>query len=291
MSYALSSGVTGLQAHQEMLDVAGNNLANVNTTAFKASRVGFAELLSQTLEQASQPTDRVGGTNPQQMGSGVGVAEHHAEHGPGQYRQYRQSPGRRPSRAKGTSSSATATAQLYTRAGAFGVDAERLPGGSRHGLPRAAHRPDGRERRLPDRRETATSASPTASPCRPRRPPRSPHRQPQLRRRRDREGPGAGVEHDLHGRTARKPLGTAQIDQLDQFSRRFRRGRPVGRRPDGHHHHLRASQRDGTAFSAGLTFTVTGDHDGQRPGQPPEHQRADRRHGLLRERPDPHHGR
>ena len=74
MSYALSSGVTGLQAHQQMLDVAGNNLANVNTTAFKASRIGFAELLSQTLAQASQPTDRVGGTNPQQMGSGVGVA-------------------------------------------------------------------------------------------------------------------------------------------------------------------------------------------------------------------------
>ena len=74
MSYALSSGVTGLQAHQKMLDVAGNNLANVNTTAFKASRIAFEELLSQTLEQASQPTDRVGGTNPQQMGSGVGIS-------------------------------------------------------------------------------------------------------------------------------------------------------------------------------------------------------------------------
>jgi flagellar hook protein FlgE len=74
MSYALSSGVTGLQAHQKMLDVAGNNLANVNTTAFKASRVTFEELLSQTLEQASQPTDNTGGTNPQQIGSGVGTA-------------------------------------------------------------------------------------------------------------------------------------------------------------------------------------------------------------------------
>jgi flagellar hook protein FlgE len=74
MAEALSSGVTGLQAHQKMLDAAGNNLANVNTTAFKSSRVTFAELLGQTLEQASQPTDRIGGTNPQQMGSGVGVA-------------------------------------------------------------------------------------------------------------------------------------------------------------------------------------------------------------------------
>ncbi len=74
MSYALSSGVTGMQAHQQMLDVAGNNLANVNTNAFKASRANFSELLSQTLSQASQPTDTVGGTNALQMGSGVGVS-------------------------------------------------------------------------------------------------------------------------------------------------------------------------------------------------------------------------
>jgi len=41
MSFALSAGVTGLQAHQKMIDVAGNNLANVNTTAFKASRINL----------------------------------------------------------------------------------------------------------------------------------------------------------------------------------------------------------------------------------------------------------
>ena len=74
MSLALSSGVTGLQAYQEMLDVAGNNLANVNSTAFKASRITFAELLSETMKKACEPTGAVGGTNPQQMGSGVGVS-------------------------------------------------------------------------------------------------------------------------------------------------------------------------------------------------------------------------
>ena len=74
MSFALSAGVTGLQAHQKMLDIAGNNLANVNTTAFKGSRITFAELLSETIKKASQPTATVGGTNPQQMGSGVGVS-------------------------------------------------------------------------------------------------------------------------------------------------------------------------------------------------------------------------
>jgi len=74
MSFALSSGVTGLQAHQKMLDIAGNNLANVNTTAFKASRIIFSDLLSETIKKASQPTTSTGGTNPQQMGSGVGVS-------------------------------------------------------------------------------------------------------------------------------------------------------------------------------------------------------------------------
>jgi len=73
MSFALSAGVTGLQAHQKMLDIAGNNIANVNTTAFKAGRITFSELLSETIKKASQPTATVGGTNPQQMGSGVGI--------------------------------------------------------------------------------------------------------------------------------------------------------------------------------------------------------------------------
>ncbi len=74
MSFALATGVSGLQAHQKMLDIAGNNLANVNTTAFKSSRITFSELLSETIKKASQPTAGAGGTNPQQMGSGVGVS-------------------------------------------------------------------------------------------------------------------------------------------------------------------------------------------------------------------------
>ena len=74
MSDALMAGVSGLKAHQKMLDVAGNNLANVNTTAFKSSRISFVDLLSETLREASQPTATAGGTNPQQVGSGVKVS-------------------------------------------------------------------------------------------------------------------------------------------------------------------------------------------------------------------------
>ena len=74
MSFALSAGVSGLQAHQKMLDLAGNNLANVNTTAFKAKTINFSELLNETIKKGTQPTATVGGTNPQQRGGGVEVA-------------------------------------------------------------------------------------------------------------------------------------------------------------------------------------------------------------------------
>ena len=74
MGSALSAAVSGLKAHQTMLDVAGNNLANINTTGYKQSTVTFSELLSQTIKKASGPSGNLGGVNPQQMGSGVGVA-------------------------------------------------------------------------------------------------------------------------------------------------------------------------------------------------------------------------
>jgi len=73
MSYALLAGVSGLRAHQRMIDVAGNNLANLSTAGFKCSRAIFADLLSQTLQEATQPSTDVGGTNPQQIGSGVRI--------------------------------------------------------------------------------------------------------------------------------------------------------------------------------------------------------------------------
>ncbi|MFW5869360.1 MAG: flagellar hook protein FlgE [Planctomycetota bacterium] len=74
MGNALNAGVSGLKAHQSMMDVAGNNLSNVNTTAFKSSRASFSELLSQTIRQASAPGDGMGGMNPVQSGNGVEVS-------------------------------------------------------------------------------------------------------------------------------------------------------------------------------------------------------------------------
>jgi flagellar hook protein FlgE len=74
MLRSLYSGISGLRSHQTMLDVTGNNIANVNTTAFKASAVQFQDTLSQLTQGASGPQAAVGGTNPAQVGLGVRVA-------------------------------------------------------------------------------------------------------------------------------------------------------------------------------------------------------------------------
>jgi flagellar hook protein FlgE len=122
MSYALSSGVSGLLAHQEMLDVAGNNLANVNTTAFKTSHVGFADLLSQTLKQASEATGTLGGTNPQQVGSGVAVAHVTPNMNQGNIVDT-GNPLDMAIEGQGYFVVSGGEGPLFTRAGAFGVDA------------------------------------------------------------------------------------------------------------------------------------------------------------------------
>ena len=74
MMRSLFAGVQGLRAHQVRMDVIGNNIANVNTTAFKASRVNFADQYSQTIAGAGAPNAARGGMNPKQIGLGVTVA-------------------------------------------------------------------------------------------------------------------------------------------------------------------------------------------------------------------------
>ncbi|RUM43883.1 MAG: hypothetical protein DSY46_07080 [Hydrogenimonas sp.] len=73
MMRSLWAGVSGLQAHQIAMDVEGNNIANVNTTGFKYSRVNFADLLNQTSKVATAPQGSLGGKNPMQVGLGIQV--------------------------------------------------------------------------------------------------------------------------------------------------------------------------------------------------------------------------
>jgi flagellar hook protein FlgE len=74
MLRSLFTGIAGLGAHQQMLDVTANNVANVNTTGYKSSHTVFEDTLSQTLTGAGGPTGGVGGTNAQQVGLGVKLA-------------------------------------------------------------------------------------------------------------------------------------------------------------------------------------------------------------------------
>lgn len=73
MMRSLYSGVAGLKTHQTKMDVIGNNIANVNTTAYKSSSIVFSELMSQTTQKASGPNAATGtgGTNARQIGLGV----------------------------------------------------------------------------------------------------------------------------------------------------------------------------------------------------------------------------
>lgn len=73
MMRSLFSGVSGLKTHQTKMDVIGNNIANVNTVAFKSSSVTFNALMSQTTQNATGPNALTGtaGVNAKQIGLGV----------------------------------------------------------------------------------------------------------------------------------------------------------------------------------------------------------------------------
>jgi flagellar hook protein FlgE len=71
MMRGMYAAISGLQAHQTMLDVTANNLSNVDTIGYKAERTTFVDQLTQVIRGASGPTANNGGTNPLQVGLGV----------------------------------------------------------------------------------------------------------------------------------------------------------------------------------------------------------------------------
>jgi len=74
MLRSLFSSISGMRANQTMMDVVGNNIANVNTIGYKSASAMFEDTLSQMLQGASAPQNRLGGTNPAQVGLGVRLA-------------------------------------------------------------------------------------------------------------------------------------------------------------------------------------------------------------------------
>ncbi len=81
MMRSLYSGVTGLRNHQTRMDVIGNNIANVNTIGFKASRVTFNDIYSETIRTGSSTNANSGGQNPMQIGLGMAVSTIDVMHG------------------------------------------------------------------------------------------------------------------------------------------------------------------------------------------------------------------
>jgi flagellar hook protein FlgE len=124
MLRSMFAGVSGLKAHQMRMDVIGNNIANVNTAGYKASRVTFQEMLSQTTRGATAPTANRGGSNPQQVGLGVQLGSIDVKHTQGNT----QSTGYITDLAiEGDGFFILAEGEdglnrLYTRAGIFGLD-------------------------------------------------------------------------------------------------------------------------------------------------------------------------
>jgi len=74
MMRSLFAAISGLVNQQVKMDVIGNNVANVNTTGYKSSRVLFQDILSQTLRSGQAPSGDQGTINPSQVGLGVTIA-------------------------------------------------------------------------------------------------------------------------------------------------------------------------------------------------------------------------
>ncbi len=82
MIRSMFTAISSLSLHQKYLDVVSNNLANANTTGYKSSRVLFQDQFAQMMTPGSAPSATQGGTNPTQIGLGVGlgyVSSHFAQ--------------------------------------------------------------------------------------------------------------------------------------------------------------------------------------------------------------------
>ncbi|MEO5779159.1 flagellar hook protein FlgE [Arthrobacter sp. PAMC25284] len=122
MLRSLYSGISGLRAHQTMLDVTGANIANVNTAGFKSSTVQFQDTLSQMTQGASAPQTQTGGSNPAQVGLGVKIASITTNFSQGSS----QSTGRATDMmisGEGFFVTSKSGQQLFSRAGSFTFDA------------------------------------------------------------------------------------------------------------------------------------------------------------------------
>ncbi len=122
MLRSLFSGISGLRAHQQMMDVTGNNISNVNTTGYKSSQTVFQDTLSQMVNAAGAPQNGAGGTNPAQVGLGVRTASVNANFSQGAAQTTGKS-GDMMIQGDGFFIAKSGGESVYTRAGSFTFDA------------------------------------------------------------------------------------------------------------------------------------------------------------------------
>ena len=121
MLQAMFNGVSAIEANQQNMDVIGNNIANVNTTAYKSGQVTFEDQLSQTMQGASAGSGAVGGTNPIQVGLGVRVGAINTDMAQGGL-QSSSSPTDMAIQGNGYFMLGNASGLTYTRDGSFSID-------------------------------------------------------------------------------------------------------------------------------------------------------------------------
>src|ERR1700761_2808487 len=85
MLSSLTSGVSGLESFQDQMDVIGNNIANVNTTGFKAYTVNFQDAFSNLLQAPGVGSSTISGGDSVQVGTGVSIASTTNNWGNGAY--------------------------------------------------------------------------------------------------------------------------------------------------------------------------------------------------------------
>lgn len=122
MLQALLSGIASIKAQQTRMNVIGNNLANVNTTAYKSSSVTFQTIIDQTITGASKPNANVGGRNPIQFGLGVAVAGTNVDNVQGSLNATNR-PTDLAIQGNGYFMVSNGQSVSYTRDGSFGLDA------------------------------------------------------------------------------------------------------------------------------------------------------------------------
>jgi len=74
MIRSLNTGVQGVRQYQTSLDAIGNNLANINTVAYKSARIDFSDTLNQTLRAPTPDTETGSGTSGMQVGNGLAIS-------------------------------------------------------------------------------------------------------------------------------------------------------------------------------------------------------------------------